>query len=179
MNWKTTEKELPLVGINNASLHAINVTAGNITIDYSPKVLQVVGLGSCIAVAFYNKPKKLGGLAHVVLPSSDRARTPQIKGKYADSAIKELIALFQRKKARLENTVVKITGGSNMFSNLNKDVFDIGKKNYLAVEKELKKYNLKIARKDIGGNKGRSIYFNLDNGEIKIFLSGQQLRMIL
>ncbi len=179
MNWKQLILGVLLVDLKNDSLDAINVTAGNISIDYSPRVLQVVGLGSCIAVAFYNKPKKLGALAHVVLPSSIRARTPQIKGKYADSAIKELVTLFQKKKARIKNTSVKITGGSIMFSNLNRDVFDIGKKNYIAVKEELKKYNLKIASQDIGGNQGRSIYFDLNNGDIKIFFSGQRLKKIL
>ncbi|MFX1512208.1 MAG: chemotaxis protein CheD [Promethearchaeota archaeon] len=158
---------------------AINVTAGNISISHSPKVLQVVGLGSCIALTFYSPKKKLGALAHVVLPSSKKARTPQFKGKYADTAVKELISLFRNKKVQPENTIVKICGGSNMFTNFRSDVFDIGKKNYIAIKEELTKNKLKITAKDIGGNKGRSIYFNLENGEIEIYFAGRKLKNII
>ena len=42
-------------------------------------------LGSCVGVALYDDQKKLGALAHIVLPSS--AGRPGTPGKFVDTAI--------------------------------------------------------------------------------------------
>ncbi len=149
-----------------------NVLSGNIVIDYSPKVLQIIGLGSCVAVAFYSSEKKLGAMAHIVLPSSYKAKTPELKGKYADTAINRLLDLFKEKKVKTRDITVKITGGANMFAGLRTKVFDIGNKNIQAVKEELQKHNLRIKGENLRGNRGRSVFFHLTDGRIEITLTG-------
>ena len=59
-------------------------------------------LGSCVGVVLYDRVAKLGGLAHIVLPSS--RGVIDHPGKYADTAIPGMIADLDRRlegKARL------------------------------------------------------------------------------
>ncbi len=158
---------------------AIDVPTGMIVTGNNPKILRVLGLGSCVAVTFYSPEKKIGAMAHVVLPSSLKAKTPEIKGKYANTAIKRLVTLFKRKKVKLEDIEVKITGGSNMLASFKSDIFDVGKKNIKAVKEELSKNNLKISGQNVGGNRGRTIYFHTKDGHIDIFTSGRRIKKVI
>ncbi|MHA2362528.1 MAG: chemotaxis protein CheD [Candidatus Hodarchaeales archaeon] len=157
----------------------IQVLAGSIAIDNKPKVLQILGLGSCIALSFYYPKKNFGALAHVMLPSSVQARTPALKGKYADTAVDELVRLFQRKKISLSDIQIKIVGGAKMFMKLTSEVFDISNRNIQAIKNKLNQYNLKIQAQDIGGKRGRTIYFFLENGEIRVYYAGGKLKAIV
>ena len=154
------------------------VLAGSIKGDKNPKVLQIIGLGSCIALTFYHPDHQFGAMAHIMLPSSNQARTPEIKGKYADTAVQELIKLFKRKKIPLSKMQIKIIGGSKMFANLNSEIFDISYRNIEAVKCELKKHGLdkQIIGRDTGGTKGRTIYFFLKSGKIQIYFAGGKLK---
>jgi chemotaxis protein CheD len=155
------------------------VLAGLIKSGRSPEILQILGLGSCIGLCFYSKDEKFGAIAHIMLPSIKNARTPDLKGKYADSAVKELLNIFKKKKISKNKILVKMTGGSSMFSNLKSNAFDIANRNIDAVKKHLKEYDLKLTASDVGGNKGRTINFDLDTGEIKIYAAGGKLKKII
>lgn len=155
------------------------VYAGSIRFSKSPKIFQILGLGSCIGICFYSSKEKFGALAHVMLPSSERAKTPNIKGKYVDTAIPELLKIFQINNIQTTDLIVKIVGGSNMFPQLKQTIFDIATKNFLAVKEYLERYNLSIYSQDIGGNTGRSIKFFLESGEIHIFRTNNILKTII
>ena len=60
-------------------------------------------LGSCIGLALYDRRRKIGGLAHIVLPAS-RGRT-ELPGKFVDTAIPGLL----REMEELAGTVMKPT----------------------------------------------------------------------
>ena len=144
-----------------------------------PEILQILGLGSCIGLCFYSKEDKFGAIAHIMLPSSKNARTPNLRGKYADSAVEELIKVFKKKKIPKSQIQVKMVGGSSMFSQLKSNAFDIAKRNIEAVKNHLQSYELKISGSDLGGNKGRTINFNLETGEIKIYAAGGKLKKVI
>ena len=157
----------------------VQVLAGLIKYDLSPGILQILGLGSCVAICFYSKPDQFGALAHVMLPSSTKAKTPELKGKYADLAVKELLSIFRLKKILKKNITVKIVGGSNMFSQLKHNSFDIANRNIEAIRDQLNLFHLKILASDLGGNKGRTIHFYLEDGRIKISNAGGKLKTII
>ena len=157
----------------------IQVFAGLIKSGFSPSILQILGLGSCIGLCFYSKEEKFGAIAHIMLPSSKNARTPDLKGKYADSAVEELIDVFKKKKIPKSKIRVKIVGGSSMFAQLKTNAFDIANRNIEAVKNHLQKHELKVSGSDVGGNKGRTINFHLETGEIKIYAAGGKLKKVL
>jgi chemotaxis protein CheD len=157
----------------------IHVLAGLIKYDSSPKRLQILGLGSCVAICFYSEQNKFGALAHVMLPSSTNAKTPELKGKYADLAVKELVSIFRRKKISKKNITIKIVGGSSMFAKFKRNSFDIASRNIEAIKEQLATFDLKVSASDLGGTKGRTINFYLEDGSIKIYNAGGKLRKII
>ena len=120
------------------STEALYVNLAEIRVASSPSELICLGLGSCIAVALYDPQIKMGGLAHVLLPDSSIASNQNKPGKFANTAVNELLKIMRAKGAKLENIQAKIFGGAEMFPGINGyDKKSIGECNTLAVIKEL------------------------------------------
>ena len=100
-----------------------------------------------------------------------------MKGKYADTAIPELLAIFKKKKIDLKNVEIKLVGGSSMFSSL-KVKTDIAKRNVTIIQELIKKHKLPIASKHLGGSHGRSVFFNLKTGKIQVFYAGKLMKIL-
>jgi len=63
--------------------------------------------------------------------------------------------------------VAKIFGGAQIFfSNQNSVIPDIGKMNVEMVKKLLNSYKIPIIAEEVGGTKGRTIIFDLDDGKV-------------
>lgn len=58
-----------------------------------------IGLGSCIGLVIHDETRKIGGLAHVMLPKSS-GKPNERAGKYADTAVEVLIKELTQKEAR-------------------------------------------------------------------------------
>ena len=158
-----------------------HVLAGNIISDKAPRVLQILGLGSCVAVTFYHAKTKAGIMAHVVLPARNKEEqmTPHLKGKYANIAIEELVNWVSKNKFTNGDIQIKLVGGAKMFKNTVSDVLNISDRNIESITAELAKFKLKPQKTELGGNKGRSIFFDLETGEIKIYHAGGKLKAVI
>lgn len=150
--------------------NVIRVGMGEIAVAQAPGELVALGLGSCIGICMYDPQLKLGGLAHIMLPDSTIAKTPQNPAKFADTAIPNLINEMIKQGAALDRLVVKIAGGAQMFSSANshQSQESIGRRNIAAVEQILSSFGLKPAAKSIGGNAGKSLSLDLETGELYI-----------
>ncbi len=159
--------------------NVLDVPTGQIILENSPKVLQIRGLGSCIAIAFYTPQRQIGALAHVVLPTSENSNNFEFFGKYADTAIPRLLALFRKNNVLKRETVVKIVGGANMLSKFRNSALDVYRQNIQAVRQQLEKYQLNVAAEDLGGKKGRAVYFHLIDGRLEVYHVGGRLKAVL
>ncbi|MDK2946541.1 chemoreceptor glutamine deamidase/glutamate methylesterase CheD [Geotoga petraea] len=130
------------------------------------ELIVTLGLGSCVGVCLLDKKKKIGAMIHVMLPDSGGKDTPK-PGKYADSGIKIVLNEMKNKGANLSSIEAKIAGGAAMFGNSSKTM-DIGKRNVEAIKNILKQENIRIVAEDTGGNRARSIEFNVNNSELMI-----------
>lgn len=139
---------------------------GEYAVSNSEEIIVTLGLGSCVGVCFVDKRKKIGAMIHVMLPDSGGKDTPK-PGKYADSGIKIVLEEMEKRGANLSSLEVKIAGGAAMFGNSSKTM-DIGKRNVDAIKNILKQKNIRIIAEDTGGNRARSIEFNIDNSELII-----------
>ncbi len=129
-------------------------------------------LGSCIGLAFYNRTLKVGAFAHIVLPES--AGRPGSLGKFADTAIPEMIRLMRGFGVMPSNIVAKMAGGANMFGH--GGPMQIGDFNTEAVKLGLEREGIKLAFEDTGGQKGRRVLFDCRNGEFLVQTVEQTLR---
>jgi len=134
----------------------------------SPDILTTLGLGSCVGVTLYDKAKKIGGMAHVMLPTYKGFEGQNI-AKFADSAIIELINQLSRAGVPRNAVVAKIAGGAHMFGRTqNNDMLKIGERNAAACTAILKQLGIPIVANDTGGSRGRTIELNMENGALKI-----------
>lgn len=159
----------------------INVGMGEIQVSKaSGTVLAAPGLGSCIGVTMYDPKYKIAGMVHVVLPESanctksSAAKDTYSLGKYADTAIPELLNQIFKLGAVKSNIIVKISGGAQMF-NIEKggNILNIGMRNNIAVKAALNKEGLLIKAADTGGNKGRTVKMDVSTGIVSVRIIGE------
>jgi chemotaxis protein CheD len=149
----------------------INVGVARIEISSNPAVLRTI-LGSCVGVCVYDRMKKVGGLAHILLPNWVK---DGVKEKYADTAIPMLVNQLLKMGCTREFMSAKIAGGASMFRfQANLTLGQIGERNVEAVRKALTERNIPIVVEDVGGNVGRVLDFFLEDGRMKIKAAGQE-----
>ncbi|MCP4712449.1 MAG: chemotaxis protein CheD [Planctomycetes bacterium] len=142
-------------------------------------VLVTHALGSCIGVTIYDLIKKLGGLLHFQLPQS-RKNDASSQGnpfKYADTGFAVLFDELKSLGAQKNRIKVKLVGGAHKLSSGN-DSFNIGKRNYAAIRQALWKNGLFIETEDVGGNKPRTMYFKISEGNVTIKSPGVTMKTI-
>ena len=157
----------------------IQVGMADVKVAKAPDKLMSAGLGSCVGVCLYDKSIKLGGLAHVMLPSSLQAKNVENRGKFADTAVDWLIQEMEKAGGNRTRFTAKIAGGAQMFRFAgDSDIMKIGERNVQAVEENLRRCNIKLVAKDTGGNFGRTIVFDTETGDLLVKTIGHGERII-
>lgn len=155
------------------------VGIAEITVAASPDRLMAYGLGSCVGVALYDAQAKLGGMAHVMLPSSKLHATEAPPGKFADTAIVALAAELEKIGGNRGSLKAKITGGANMFADVSPNIsVPIGLRNVTAVRSKLSELGIPIIGEEVGGNRGRTVVFNLSDGSLEIRKLNQPIQYL-
>ena len=156
----------------------IVVGMADLRVAKDPEVLTTLGLGSCVGITLYDKTHKIGGLAHVMLPTYKGFEGQNI-AKFADSAIIELVNQLSRIGAPRNLLVAKLAGGAHMFGNTqNNDMLKIGERNAAASAAILRQLGIPIQANDTGGTHGRTIELYMDTGALKIKTVGAGERFI-
>jgi len=154
------------------------INVGMSQIEISSKqgiVLAAPSLGSCIGLGIYDPVIKLGAMAHIVLPDSEKInRSVESPGKYADTAIPEILKKLESLGASKSRLIIKIAGGAQMFaSQQGSNILNIGLRNTIAVKAALSKVGLEVKKADTGGNKGRTFKLDVATGYFYVKLIGQ------
>jgi len=156
----------------------IVVGMADLRVAKSPDILTTLGLGSCVGITLYDKVKKNGGLAHVMLPTYKGFEGQKI-AKFADSAIIELVNQLARTGSPRNMLVAKIAGGAHMFGRTQTDdMLKIGERNAAASLAILKQLGIPVQANDTGGTHGRTIELHIDTGALKIRTVGAGERFI-
>ena len=133
-----------------------------------PVVISTIGLGSCVAIAIYDKQTRIGGMAHVLLPSEGLSRDKDNRAKFPGTAVPLLVEEMRKLGARGPFTA-KIAGGSSMFGALiPAGGINMGERNVLSSRQALAQAGIPLAAQDVGGDYGRSVYFHLDDGRVLV-----------
>jgi chemotaxis protein CheD len=137
-------------------------------ITRSPNKLVAYGLGSCVGVILCDLQAKVGGLAHIMLPSSLLYIKTTIPGKFADTAIDMLVTEMEKLGCCRKNFISKIVGGANMFSLISQKSVPIGLRNVSAVREKLQQLNIPILAEQVGGTQGRTAILDVASGRVEI-----------
>lgn len=154
------------VGVG-AAAREIHVNVAETAVATASGILATCGLGSCIAIALYDPTTRVGGLAHILLPTDDRVRPGDRPGKYADRAVPLLLAEM-RHAGMIGTPVAKIAGGASMFGAMLGGGVNMGDRNADATRSALAAAGVTIVGEDVGGDHGRSVYFDVSTGIVRV-----------
>lgn len=122
-------------------------------------------VGSCVAIVLHDPISRAAALAHVLLPTSID-QPPSGLGRFADTAIPELIRQLQQ-RSRLEiSPVAHIAGGADMFPV--SQARSVGRLNTAAVKELLLSHHIPIVTENCGGRLARRLLFDVRSGILQI-----------
>jgi len=144
----------------------------------NPNVIVTYALGSCIGICLYDKQVKVGGLSHIMLPESSMFTRSDInRMKFADTAIVDLVQELVKIGANRSRLIAKIAGGAQMFEVQQGSLIGtIGDRNITSVKNTLHGLKIPIIAEDTGLNYGRTVYFDLDTGIMKVQSLSRSIR---
>lgn len=149
--------------------NVIKVGMADLKVAHNKDFLMTAGLGSCIGICLYDLGVRVGGMAHIMLPSSAQARSAENQAKFADTAVPLLIEEMLRLGAVKTRIRAKIAGGAQMFSFPGtQDVLRIGQRNAEAAKVALESLKIPLLAQDTGGNYGRTIQLCTVTGDLLI-----------
>lgn len=148
----------------------INVGMGQIAVGREHDELVSV-LGSCVGLVVLHPRRRLAVLAHVVLPaSSGRTGAP---GKFADTAVPEILNLLAKEAQTNAGLVAKLAGGAQMFGSATGPL-QIGEANVAAITRLLERHNIRVIAHDLGGTQGRRISVDCQTGLVDVDVAGRK-----
>jgi chemotaxis protein CheD len=147
----------------------IRVGMADYKVGRAPSTIISYGLGSCIGISLYDPQTKAGGLLHIMLPDSTQARPTDNPAKFADTGLPLMLRDVLELGASRSRLVAKIAGGAQMFAFANAtDIMRVGARNAEAAKKILKELNIRLLSEDTGGNYGRTVQIDLNDGVYKV-----------
>jgi len=156
----------------------VSLYGGELYIAETPTIVRTV-LGSCLAIVFHHHASGGSAICHAQLPEnglrpgkcSDSCPAPCYNEtmndnpfKFVSCSIRYLVEYFTRTGIPFRDLEVKLFGGANVL--VSSPVKTIGEMNIEVAEKMLDDYRLQVVSKHVGGDKGRTLYFYSDTGEV-------------
>jgi len=135
--------------------------------------LVTYALGSCLGLAVYDPVARVGGLLPYMLPEPSidpvgRASNPY---KFADTGIPRLLEDVCERGASKRRLVICGAGAAQILDD--KNIFEIGKRNYLAARRLLWKYGLLLAGEAVGGTTCRTLSLEVASGRVVVQEAGR------
>jgi chemotaxis protein CheD len=134
--------------------------------------LVTYSLGSCLGIMIYDPVKKVGGLLHLMLPDStiDSVKAGTMPYMFVDTGVPRLFHAAYQLGADRSRLVVKVAGGAQMLDQ--QGIFNIGLRNFAALEKIISHNGLRIHAADTGGLSSRTVRLDLTSGTVSIKTPG-------
>ncbi|MGD8279493.1 MAG: chemotaxis protein CheD [Gemmatimonadota bacterium] len=145
------------------------VTIGQARVAGADTILYALGLGSCVAVVLYDSTRRLGGMAHALLPQPANGAPPATPGRYVSTAVDTLIRAMEEAGASRRSLRARLAGGASMFdAAVGGEARQLGMRNVLAARTALARAGIPVDREDVGGGHGRSVYLHVAEGRVVI-----------
>ena len=158
----------------------VKVGMADLNVARSPDRIKTIGLGSCVGITLYDKVSKIGGMAHIMLPSASLVKGGDVNhAKYADTAIPKLVSNLISMGVDRRRLIAKIAGGAQMFPlSGSSDIMRIGPRNVEACKEVLKMEKIPLYAEDTGGNWGRTVEMDCVTGKVEIRSFNREVKEI-
>lgn len=123
----------------------------------------VTVLGSCVAVCLHDRKKSIIGMNHYLLPLWSGNGLKSLR--YGNISIDRLIESMLNQGSSLQNIEAKIFGGAML--NINEET-SVAPRNIQVAIDMLKVHRIPIVASDVGGDKGRKIFFSSIDGAVYV-----------
>lgn len=131
--------------------------------------LVTVGLGSCVAIMLHDAEAKVGGMAHVLLPTPVLSRKDSNPAKFPQTAIPRLIELMVADGATPQRITARLAGGASMFTALAPPgTIQMGERNLVAARQVLNTHGVPLIAEAVGGDFGRTVRLRVCDGRVEV-----------
>lgn len=132
--------------------------------------LVTVGLGSCVAIVLHDPAARVGGLAHVLLPSPPLARSATHRpARVPQTAVPALLTAMTELGADRHRIEARLAGGASMFANLAAPgTIQMGERNLVATRTVLLHHEIPVMGEAVGGDFGRTVTFTIADGSVVV-----------
>ncbi len=131
--------------------------------------LLTIGLGSCVAIILHDATARVGGMAHVLLPSPALTRRNDSPGKVPQTAVPKLLEEMHALGASARRITARLAGGASMFASLSAPgTIQMGERNVVAARQVLHAHTLPIVGESIGGDYGRTVRLHVGTGRVEV-----------
>jgi chemotaxis protein CheD len=145
------------------------VRVADLRIGVADDVLVTVGLGSCVAILLHDAKARVGGLAHILLPTPALARADGNPAKFPQSAVPRLIELMAADGAQRNRITGRLAGGASMFAALAPPgTLQMGERNLVAARHALNVNGVPLVGEAVGGNFGRTVRLRVCDGRVEV-----------
>lgn len=134
---------------------------GDLHVSTEPCQITTI-LGSCVSICVWDKERRAGGMNHFLLPASREGG--QTSSRFADVATGTLLEELRGAGCRHQDLIAKIFGGSAILRTENRYATSLGAMNVAAALKLMENAGIPVVAQETGGNQGRKIVFNTDDG---------------
>jgi chemotaxis protein CheD len=131
-------------------------------------------LGSCLGITAYDGAARIGGLLHVMLPSSDLHPEKALENPcmFVDTGFPLLLDRMRRRGALQPRLTIRVAGGARSREGAETDMFQIGRRNFIMIRKMLWDTGMMLQSHDIGGTESRTVSLVVGNGEMRVKING-------
>jgi chemotaxis protein CheD len=145
------------------------VRVADLQVATAGEVLITVGLGSCVAIVLYDPVGKVGGMAHILLPSPALSRSDGNPAKFPQTAVPRLIELMSQGGGVPRRLTGRLVGGASMFASLAAPgTIQMGDRNVVASRQALNQHGIPLTGEAVGGDYGRTVRLTVADGRLDI-----------
>jgi chemotaxis protein CheD len=128
-------------------------------------------LGSCIAVTMFHRRTRCAAICHALMPACEKkmgCSGCESYSRYAECIIQRMAKGFLQKGIKAEDIEVKLFGGADSLSvdSGRKSSLSVGTRNFEQARTSIEKERLRLSGSDVGGTKGRKLFFDTHTGEV-------------
>jgi chemotaxis protein CheD len=151
------------------SRREIIVRMADLQVGCAGDLLITVGLGSCIAIVLHDPQVRVGGMAHVLLPSPALSRKDGNPAKSPHTAIPRLLELMASHGASRRRITARLAGGASMFAALAPPgTIQMGERNVVASRQVLNTHGIPLVGESVGGDFGRTVRLDVAEGSLEV-----------
>ena len=149
----------------------IEVGVADAKISVAPHILITYALGSCVGIILYDAARRIGGLAHPMLPDITKSVMNSNQAKFVNSVLEMMINSLKAYGCNESSLCAKLFGGATLFTtgiSANSDFFNIGERNISMAKQLLNEWRIKLVAEDTGGTYGRTVSCDLQTGRVRV-----------